>query len=318
MNNSIYINMSGEKMKIAIIGLGNIAQKAYLPIMSQLPNVEIVLCSRSATTLNQLGDQYRIKERVQDYKMLSTLNIDGVMIHSSTASHPEIAAFFIKQGIPTFVDKPLASNIEDCEKLHELAEVHQTLLYMGFNRRFIPLFNQHLFSSERPLLSLRWEKNRFDLAGELQDFIFDDFIHALDSVNIFAKESLDNMQISTQFHGEQLARLDVSWQERNTILHASMNRMHGMTNELVSANFANCSYQFDSFVQGQCFENGTSNTVLLPDWTSMLASKGFVAMIDDWIKTIEKGALSHEVSQRNIATHRLADKIFKVVKNAKA
>ena len=77
-------------------------------------------------------------------------------------------------------------------------------------------------------------------------------------------------------------------------------------------------YAKDVGVQFCTPENSTNNTILLPYWTSMLASKGVVAMIDDWIKTIEKGALSHEVSQRNIATHRLADKIFKVVKNAKA
>ncbi|MEF1307816.1 gfo/Idh/MocA family oxidoreductase, partial [Vibrio owensii] len=35
-------------MKIGIIGLGDIAQKAYLPVITQLPNVELVFCTRNA------------------------------------------------------------------------------------------------------------------------------------------------------------------------------------------------------------------------------------------------------------------------------
>ncbi|MCA2447966.1 gfo/Idh/MocA family oxidoreductase, partial [Vibrio alginolyticus] len=47
-------------MKIGIIGLGDIAQKAYLPAITQLPNVELVFCTRDAKTLSSLAQQYRI------------------------------------------------------------------------------------------------------------------------------------------------------------------------------------------------------------------------------------------------------------------
>lgn len=300
-------------MKIAIIGLGDIAQKAYLPVLTQLENIELVFCTRNQATLTRLAKQYRVKSTFQDYRLLNKQNIDAVMIHSSTTSHPAIASYFLEQGIATFVDKPLADNAFDCEKLYELAEKRNVPLYMGFNRRFIPLYNQYL--SNEKLLSLRWEKNRFDLPGALRTFVFDDFIHPLDSVNIHAKNNIDDINIVTQFKGDQLGRLDVQWLQNGTLLHASMNRLYGITNEVVSFNYENDSYQFDSFVSGTQWKANQKTELRLADWTPMLASKGFSAMIDDWLTVVASGKIATEVVQRNLASHQLAEAICQKIGN---
>ena len=294
-------------MKIAIIGLGDIAQKAYLPILTQLENIELVFCTRNRETLTRVAKQYRVKSVYQDYRLLNKANIDAVMIHSSTASHPMIASYFLQQGIATFVDKPLADNAFDCEKLYELAEKHNVPLYMGFNRRFIPLYQQHL--KAEGLLSLRWEKNRFDLPGELRTFIFDDFIHPLDSVNLHAKRDVQDVHIVTQFKGPQLGRLDLQWMQNGTLLHASMNRLYGITNEVVSFNYENQSYQFDSFIAGTEWQANQQSHLKLADWTPMLASKGFAAMIDDWLGVVARGKMAPQVVERNLASHQLAEAI---------
>ncbi|MDF5360288.1 Gfo/Idh/MocA family oxidoreductase, partial [Vibrio parahaemolyticus] len=86
-------------MKIGIIGLGDIAQKAYLPVITQLPNVELVFCTRDAETLSSLAQQYRIKESCQDYRQLPAFGVDAVMIHAATHVHFQIAEYFLKQSI---------------------------------------------------------------------------------------------------------------------------------------------------------------------------------------------------------------------------
>lgn len=301
-------------MRIAIIGLGHIAQKAYLPILTQLENIELVLCTRSKQTLNRIATQYRINSVYQDYRLLSKANIDAVMIHSSTVSHPLIVSYFIKLGIATFVDKPLADNGFDCEKLYDLAEKHNVPLYMGFNRRFIPLYQQHL--QQEKLLSLRWEKNRFDSAGELRTFIFDDFIHPLDSVNLYAKNNIDDINIMTHFKGQELGRLDLQWQQNGTLLHASMNRLHGIANEVISFNYENCSFQFDSFVEGKKWQANQQTTLRLADWTPMLTSKGFSAMIENWLKVVAIGKIDSAIIMRNLASHQLAEAICQKIENS--
>ncbi len=118
-------------MKIGIIGLGDIAQKAYLPVITQKTGIELVFCTRQPETVKKLSQQYRISEYCTQYQDLLKHNVDAVMIHAATAAHHEIAQFFLSHHIPTFVDKPLADSAAQCEELYDIAEKHQQPLYVA-------------------------------------------------------------------------------------------------------------------------------------------------------------------------------------------
>ncbi len=306
-------------MKIGIIGLGDIAQKAYLPIITQRQDVHPVFCTRNADTLKQLSSKYRVDQICRDYQQLLGMGVDAVMIHAATNVHFDIASFFLKNGIPTFVDKPLADSAEEVEQLYVIAAQQNQPLYVGFNRRHIPLYNQSLPELAKgkvgDLRSFRWEKHRHDLPGDLRTFIFDDFIHPLDSINLNAQSSVDDLYITHQQKGNQLSRLDVQWQAGNTLLHASMDRNFGITTERVSASYDNCAYEFSSFTEGKVWKNSSEQKLNLKDWTPMLASKGFDNMLKDWITVIEKGSMATHVIDRNIASHQLAERIYQKIRN---
>nr|WP_086938672.1 Gfo/Idh/MocA family oxidoreductase [Thaumasiovibrio occultus] len=305
-------------MKIALVGLGDIAAKAYLPVITQMPGIELVFCTRNANTLASLASQYRITDTCTDYQQVMAFKPDAVMIHSATAVHYEMAAFFLSQGVPTFVDKPLASTAQQVETLYEQATKAQLPLYVGFNRRHIPLYNQYLTGVQQGALdglrSLRWEKHRHQLPGELNTFIFDDFIHPLDSINVSANASLDDVHITYQTEGSQLARLDVQWQVGQTLLHASMNRQFGVTQERVQASYCNEVFEFDSFTSGTHWIEGKAQQIAQPDWTPMLASKGFHAMLQDWVAVVDAGKLAVETVNRNIASHQLTERLYQQVR----
>ncbi len=300
-------------MKIGIIGLGDIAQKAYLPVITALTDIELVLCTRNENTLLRVAKQYRISEVCRDYKELLNFNVDAVMVHAATSVHPDIASFFLSHGIPTFVDKPLADSAFACEALYDVAEKHNQPLYVGFNRRHAPLFNQHLPGFQQgnldSLRALRWEKHRYNLTGDVRTFIFDDFIHPLDSVNLFAKVDLQDVYVTCQKAGDQLARVDVQWQHGETLLHASMNRQYGITGERVQAHLVNEAFEFDSFVAGHHWKANQQTSLSLKDWTPMLESKGFSHMLKDWINVVEAGKLASSIVERNLASHQLAEAI---------
>jgi virulence factor len=307
-------------MKIGIIGLGDIAQKAYLPVITQLPDIDLVFCTRNTTTLSALAQQYRIAETCQDYQQLMNFGVDAVMIHAATSVHFQIAEYFLNQGIPTFVDKPLADTAAEVEKLYEISAQSNQPLYVGFNRRHIPLYNQYMHDVQKGeltgLKSLRWEKNRHNLPGDVRTFIFDDFIHPLDSVNIVAKANLQDVYVTHQFDGAELARLDVQWQHGEALLHASMNRHFGITTERVQACYANQAVEFDSFVEGKRWQENQEQKLSLKDWTPMLTSKGFHGMLLDWFSVIESGKLGNTVVDRNIASHQLAEAICQQIEKA--
>lgn len=147
------------------------------------------------------------------------------------------------------------------------------------------------------------------ITGDIRTFIFDDFIHPLDSVNITARADLKDAYITHQMDGDQLARLDIQWQHGETQLHASMNRHFGITTERVQACYSNKAMEFDSFVEGKLWQDNQEQKLSLKDWTPMLTSKGFHSMLLDWFEVIQSGKIASEIVARNIASHQLAEAI---------
>lgn len=89
-------------MKIAMIGLGDIAQKAYLPVLAQWPDIELVLCTRNPKVLGTLATRYRVSATCTDYRDVLQYGVDAVMIHAATDVHSTLAAFFSASRDPNF------------------------------------------------------------------------------------------------------------------------------------------------------------------------------------------------------------------------
>lgn len=232
------------------------------------------------------------------------------MIHAATSIHPEIARYFLEHGIATFVDKPLADSYQECEALYQLAEKKQVPLYIGFNRRHLPLIQEHSLSDMASLRSLRWEKHRYALPGEAKTFLFDDFIHPLDSINIHGDIDFEDIDIHYQKDEGKLARIDIKWQQHGAIFEASMNRQFGMTQEVISSCHQDRAYRFDSFVSGECYRDNLTTQIQLKDWTPMLASKGFHSMFEQWKQVVTTGKMDTKLIERNLSSHRIAQKLL--------
>lgn len=172
------------KRRIGIIGLGDIAQKVYLPLLSADSRVDIVgLCSRRLSTVEAVADQYRIKGRYDTLTALLAEEPDAVFVHSPTETHYEIVMDCLRHGVPVYVDKPLSYDYRESEAMAQLALERGLLLAVGFNRRFAPLYQQ----------AKRWveEAGGFDLCTVVKHrtklqlhsakhTLYDDLIHMLD------------------------------------------------------------------------------------------------------------------------------------------
>ncbi|MFD0680619.1 MULTISPECIES: Gfo/Idh/MocA family protein [unclassified Paenibacillus] len=129
------------KKRIGIIGLGDIAQKVYLPLLSANEQVEIVgLSSRTTATVTKVADQYRIGGRFDSLEDLLKVKPDAVFIHSPTETHYEIVMDCLKQGVAVYVDKPLSYSLAESAAMAEFALKQEILLAVGFNRRFAPMY----------------------------------------------------------------------------------------------------------------------------------------------------------------------------------
>lgn len=116
-------------LKIAVLGLGGIAQKAYLPVFAHLDNIEVHLYTRDAQKLKSLSEKYRFHNTHSSVESVIRSDVDAAFIHTSTASHPEIVRAFLEAEIPVYVDKPVADNYEVTKELIELAEAKKNIAH---------------------------------------------------------------------------------------------------------------------------------------------------------------------------------------------
>lgn len=195
-----------KKLRIGVVGLGGIAQKAWLP----------VLAAASDWTLQGAWSPTRAKAlpicdswRIPYADSLSSLaaSCDAVFVHSSTASHFDVVSTLLNAGVHVCVDKPLAENLRDAERLVELAARKKLTLMVGFNRRFAPLYGE-LKTQLATAASLRMDKHRSNSVGphDLYFTLLDDYLHVVDTALWLSggKASLDGGTLLTNDAGEML------------------------------------------------------------------------------------------------------------------
>ena len=100
-------------MRLGIVGLRDIATKAYLPILSLKENIELVFCSRNVEVLNTLAKKYKVSEYVQTVDELIKLKVDAVMVCRTANAHFDIVKKLIENNINVYVDKPISFNLEE-------------------------------------------------------------------------------------------------------------------------------------------------------------------------------------------------------------
>ena len=299
------------KIKIALIGLGRIAQKAYLPILANHSKVDPILCTRNNYTLNKLSNEYRIHKTCSSLDELILLKPDAAMVHSSTESHVLIIPKLLEAKIPVFVDKPLSYSLEESERILDIASKNKLPLYLGFNRRFAPLIKT-LSEVPNPI-QISWQKNRVDLAGNPRIFIFDDFIHVIDSLRFLGKGAVRNINVVSRVKDEKLENIQVQWQQGETLLLGGMNRISGITEEKIDFFSVGNKWVINNLNSGTHFTKEEENTLKFGDWESTLYKRGFVHMIEDWINVLEERNYNPESIEDIWETHHLCETILNKV-----
>ena len=300
MNNS-------QKKRIALIGLGDIAQKAYLPIVANHSKITPILCTRNTEVLKRLSNQYRINETYSSIDELIKAQPDAVMIHSNTDSHFELVSKLLNAGIPVFVDKPLCYSLSESESLLNLAAQKEVLLYLGFNRRFAPLISSLKLESNP--IQIFWQKNRVNLPENARVFVFDDFIHVLDSLRFLASGEVESLNVFSKLKNRKLEALQVQWQQNDVLLNGSMNRMSGVTEECVEYYSNGNKWRINELVSGVHYEEEKKNSIGFNNWESTLYKRGFVGLIEDWLLALNTSTFDFKRIQDIWDTHYLCETI---------
>jgi predicted dehydrogenase len=129
-----------EKTRVAVIGLGSVAQLVHLPNLIKIKNAEITaLAEVNKSRLNSVADKYEIKRRHTDYKqLLNDEDIDAIIIATPTHLHKQMAIDCLNAGKDVFVEKPFARNSSEGIEVIDCAKKNNRKLMVGMNLRYRP------------------------------------------------------------------------------------------------------------------------------------------------------------------------------------
>jgi predicted dehydrogenase len=90
------------------------------------------MCDLDPQRLKHLKSLYPEIEGVMDYEgMLKNGGLDAVVIATSVRYHYQMAKASLLAGKHTFIEKPMASSVEECQELNDIAERNGLILMVG-------------------------------------------------------------------------------------------------------------------------------------------------------------------------------------------
>lgn len=272
---------------IGLIGLGDIAQKAYLPFMRQIKDVHWHLFTRNQEVLAEVAGLFGQKTCYKSLEELATASLDGVFIHAATKAHVEIAQLFLTKGIPVYMDKPLAESYEEVSYLYDLAKEHDTFLMTGFNRRFAPkvLAMKEQADKKRILV----EKNDVNRLGDKQFKLFDFFIHPLDTALFLCDDRPDSAYYRYHLVDGQLSQVSVTLETATATVVASMNLQAGSRREIMEVQTPVATYHLENLDDLAIYEGNQVTKDGFASWDTTLYKRGFESIIMAFLQAVKTG-----------------------------
>lgn len=294
-------------MRIAVIGLGDIAQKAYLPVITTRSDVELIFCTRNQETLQRLTKMYRVAESVREVDELAGRALDAAFVHTSTESHAEIAGKLLQNSVHVYLDKPLAYSVKESRTLVDLAEQAGRILMVGFNRRFAPMYSQfHAIAQHRLIIM---QKNRLFLPGDVRRFVFDDFIHVVDTLRFLAPGEIRDMRVSSLRQADQLVHLVLHLEGDGFAAIGVMNRDSGAVEETLEVMSPGNKWLVRGLNTTVHYQNGEEHHHAFKDWDPVLYRRGFPQIIDHFLDCVKHDQAPLQTARDALKTHVLCERI---------
>ena len=291
-------------MRVAVIGLGSIATKAYLPVLMSTPGVTPVLVSRSRETVERVGHAYRVPEQYTSLDDAITSGLDAATVHSPTRTHPEIVETLVRAGVPVLVDKPLADDAATAATLASTAAAQGVSLMVGFNRRFAPAYRELAGWPDRDVVTL--QKHRDEPLGPARAMVFDDYVHVLDTLRFLVPSPLTDVVVHTRVDASGCRRLAVQFTGEGRIATGIMSWTAGMAHEHLDVIGDGRRRQVTDLADVVDLD-GTERLTRRDGWQPATTLRGFDAMCAHFLDAVREGRVleAHDA----VVTHELCERV---------
>ncbi|MFU9135631.1 Gfo/Idh/MocA family protein [Erwinia tasmaniensis] len=302
-----------SQLRIGIVGLGNIAQKAWLPVVTQATDWHIAgAYSPSQQKAKIICDSYRIPL----FSQLDALaaSCDAAFVHTSTETHFAIVKQLLLAGVDVCVDKPLAATLQEAEQLVELAHRRGRRLMVAFNRRFAPRYLQLKKQFSLPLASLRMDKHRSNSIGPRDLFftLLDDYLHVVDTA-LWLSGGVGQVQggcLLTSDQGEMLYA-EHHFKVGQARITTSMHRRAGTDRESVMAITDGSVWSVSDMRDFQQQSGGELIVDPVPGWQTTSQLRGFTGAAHHFIDCVQNQTQPQTSGDQALMAQRIVEKLWR-------
>lgn len=196
--------MSGDRVRIAMVGAGGMSNAVHYPSLASFPDVEIAaICDIHEGRLTETADKYGVERRYSDYtKMVEEVAPDGVYAIGQPHIFYDIWEWLLREGANLYIEKPMGLSIHQARSLAYLAEHAGCITQVSFQRRSCPmvvqLYNECLKRGPIRHAVCEFYKCQPDPQLCARDHMMDDGVHALDTLRWMCGGEVESVESVTK------------------------------------------------------------------------------------------------------------------------
>ncbi|ASA23188.1 Gfo/Idh/MocA family protein [Paenibacillus donghaensis] len=308
--------MNPKQTRIALVGIGDIARKVYLPLLSRHSGVEVAgVLSHSSSTVEETVAAYRLPRGTTRLEELLSWKPDAVFVHSPTSTHYEIVMQCLRSGVAVYVDKPLSGEWEQSQRMAELAEDRGLLLGVGFNRRFAPMVTaaRDWLAEAGDFSQVSAIKHRTRVQqGSSSETVHDDLIHILDLLLWLGGADAELLQdhLVSDSQGRLLQATGMlGWSNGAAGLY-SMVRDAGADLEKLELHGGGRSAEVTDLEKLVLYEAGSPACLhSFGSWDTILERRGFSGVVDEFLNHLDTPQQCGISASQVLPVHKLAARL---------
>lgn len=129
-----------RNLKIGVIGLGAIGRDHVRRISEKITGGKVVAVSEINEEAGKaVAEQYNAKFYADGEELINSTEVEAVLVTTWDPAHAQYVMASIRAGKPVFCEKPLATEVHECEEIVAAEQAFgKRIIQVGFMRRFDP------------------------------------------------------------------------------------------------------------------------------------------------------------------------------------
>lgn len=307
--------MNTNRLRVGVIGAGNIATIAQLPTLVQRDDVELAALVSRREDPSSLVRRWGFNAAYKTVEeMLGAQELDAVFVLTPRSEHAHAVELCLNRDVDVFCEKPLAPATAEAEHLADLADERGRILMVDFNRRYAPVYTagREAFGDKGATFCVA-QKNR---PGSEYRATFENAIHMVDLLRWYCGGEPEH--VAAHAAGED------PWEEDG--IAATIRFSTGNTGVLMAARTAGAwNEKLDAYGDGKTVEvrapetvsttiNGVTTSRELSaeayGWATATDTLGFSAAVHHFLDRVADRAQPLTSGREAVRTQRLLDQIL--------